>query len=256
MGRSARKQSQCHHDTVEVRITTRAEQGRRPGRKPETAPREDTSRRPFLPLNERQAQCIESIDRNPVSFLIGPAGSGKTYIAVAKAVTLLETGKVRKLILSRPAVEAGERLGALPGGFKEKVDPFLRPLYDVLDERIGAKETQALIRTNVIEICPLAYMRGRTLSEAAVILDEAQNATLTQLKMFLTRLGAGSRMVISGDPGQYDIPQSQSVLGTLARNFNRDGGTPGVGVVEMKVDDIVRHPVLANILSKLEDMVF
>lgn len=177
---------------------------------------------------------------------LGPAGSGKTYIAVSKAVEAFDEGKVQRIVLSRPAVEAGESLGFLPGNLDEKLAPYLRPLYDVLLERMGVKRLKALMAEGLIEVAPLAYMRGRTLSEAFVILDEAQNCTYTQLKMFLTRLGWNANMIITGDPRQSDIPGSG--LNTVAQKLQ---DLEGVAIVDLKDSDIVRHKLVADIVARL-----
>ena len=159
------------------------------------------------PRNERQSEYLDSIDKRDLTFAVGPAGTGKTYLAVAKAIEYYEKGEVHRLVFVRPAVEAGEKLGFLPGDLVEKVLPYLRPIYDALYEMIGFKETQKLIQTDVIEVLPLAFMRGRTLNEAFIILDEAQNTTITQMKMFLTRIGFGSKTLVTGDMTQVDLPK-------------------------------------------------
>jgi phosphate starvation-inducible PhoH-like protein len=182
-----------------------------------------------------------------VVFGLGPAGTGKTYMAVAMAVDYLKSKKVEKLILSRPAVEAGERLGFLPGDMKEKVDPYLRPLYDALYDMMPADKVERMLGNGEIEIAPLAFMRGRTLSNAFVIIDEAQNTTSVQMKMVLTRLGQDSRMVITGDLSQVDLPSNQ--LSGLADATARLRDIEGVGIYRLTGQDVVRHPVVARILK-------
>lgn len=197
-----------------------------------------------------QKQYIKALDSKDLVFGIGPAGTGKTYIAVAHAVKLLKDGKIKKIILTRPAVEAGESLGFLPGDLKEKVDPYLRPLYDALYEFLGYESVEGLIEKNVIEIAPLAYMRGRTLENAYVILDEAQNTTAKQMKMFLTRLGFNSKMVVTGDISQIDLPKGvQSGLVDATRLLS---GINEIGIIEFEKVDVVRHPIVAKILERYE----
>ncbi len=188
---------------------------------------------------------------NELVFGLGPAGTGKTYLAVAQAVAMLKRGEVERLVLSRPAVEAGERLGFLPGDMKEKVDPYLRPLYDALQDMLHEGKLNNKIGSGEIEIAPLAFMRGRTLSHAFVILDEAQNTTPAQMKMLLTRLGEGSRMVITGDPSQTDLPPG--VASGLVVATARLHGVAGIAMTEFNRSDIVRHPLVSRILEALED---
>jgi phosphate starvation-inducible PhoH-like protein len=183
-------------------------------------------------------------------FAIGPAGTGKTYLAVAQAVALLQAGRVDRIVLSRPAVEAGERLGFLPGDLKEKVDPYLRPLYDALHDMMPGDQVIRRLGTGEIEVAPLAFMRGRTLAHAFVILDEAQNTTPVQMKMFLTRMGEGTHMVVTGDLTQIDLPAGtrcglRDALDTLE-------GVPGIGVVRLDKRDVVRHPLVARIVEAYE----
>jgi phosphate starvation-inducible PhoH-like protein len=193
-----------------------------------------------------QDAYMRALDRSELVFGIGPAGTGKTYLAVAHAAMLLERGMVERIILSRPAVEAGERLGFLPGDMKEKVDPYLRPLYDALYDMMPADKVERALTAGVIEIAPLAFMRGRTLAHAAVILDEAQNTTPMQMKMFLTRLGENSRMIVTGDPTQIDLPpQTKSGLVEALRVLD---GVPGAVIVRFNDVDIVRHPLVAEIV--------
>lgn len=195
-----------------------------------------------------QQLALDALENCTLSALLGPAGTGKTYLAVAKGVEMLSRGMVDRLILSRPAVEAGERLGYLPGDMKEKVDPYMQPLYDALYDRMDTRRVQALIQHKVIEIAPLAFMRGRTLSNAFILLDEAQNATRTQLKMYLTRLGEGSRIVMTGDPQQSDLKPGESGLQQIVEDID---GIEDCGVVRMGRGDVVRHPLVARLLEVL-----
>ena len=199
------------------------------------------------PKTAGQRQFVDSIERNTLTIGIGPAGTGKTFLAVVMAVRALKNRDVARLILSRPAVEAGEKLGFLPGDLREKVDPYLRPLYDALEDLLDGAVVQRYLERGTIEVAPLAYMRGRTLSDAFVILDEAQNATADQLKMFLTRLGSGSKMVINGDVTQIDLPSgARSGLRDAAR---RIGDLEDIGVVELDETDVVRHALVAKIIK-------
>lgn len=199
------------------------------------------------PRTEAQRDYVRSLFANELAFGIGPAGTGKTYLAVAVGVTMLIDGHVDKIILSRPAVEAGERLGFLPGDMKEKVDPYMQPLYDALNDFLPARQMQKLVEEKRIEIAPLAFMRGRTLANAFVVLDEAQNATTMQMKMFLTRLGEGSRMVITGDRTQVDLPRGvQSGLRDAERIL---AGVPGISFSYFTASDVVRHPLVARIIQ-------
>ncbi|MBG9590312.1 PhoH family protein [Cytobacillus firmus] len=194
-----------------------------------------------------QRQYIHAIRQNDLVFGIGPAGTGKTYLAVVMAVNALKNGNVKRIILTRPAVEAGESLGFLPGDLKEKVDPYLRPLYDALHDILGAEHTQRMIERGTIEIAPLAYMRGRTLDDAFVILDEAQNTTQAQMKMFLTRLGFGSKMIITGDRTQVDLPKGVKSGLIAAEDTLR--GVSGLSFVHLEQSDVVRHPLVARIIQ-------
>jgi len=189
---------------------------------------------------------MRALERSELVFGVGPAGTGKTYLAVAHAAQLLERGVVDKIILSRPAVEAGERLGFLPGDMKDKVDPYLRPLYDALYDMIPGDKVERAITAGVIEIAPLAFMRGRTLANAAVILDEAQNTTSMQMKMFLTRLGENARMIVTGDPSQIDLPRG--VKSGLVEALQILNGVDGVSFVRFKDADVVRHPLVGRIV--------
>jgi len=197
-----------------------------------------------------QDAYIRAMERAELVFGVGPAGTGKTYLAVAHAAQLLERGAVDRIILSRPAVEAGERLGFLPGDMKEKVDPYLRPLYDALYDMMPGDKVERAITAGVIEIAPLAFMRGRTLANAAVILDEAQNTTSMQMKMFLTRLGENGRMIVTGDPSQVDLPRG--VKSGLVEALQILRGVEGVSVIRFKDADVVRHPLVARIVRAYE----
>jgi phosphate starvation-inducible PhoH-like protein len=202
------------------------------------------------PRTAAQKAYVQALFKNELSFGIGPAGTGKTYLAVAVAVSMFITGRVDKIILSRPAVEAGERLGFLPGDMKEKVDPYMQPLYDALNDFLPAKQMAKLMDDKAIEIAPLAFMRGRTLANAFVVLDEAQNATSMQMKMFLTRLGEGSRMVITGDRTQIDLPRGvQSGLADAERLL---GAIPKISFNYFTSKDVVRHPLVAAIIDAYE----
>lgn len=209
-----------------------------------------TRKKPIEPRTEAQKAYVANLFANELGFGIGPAGTGKTYLAVAVGVTMFIGGMVEKIILSRPAVEAGERLGFLPGDMKEKVDPYMQPLYDALNDFLPAKQVQKLMEEKRIEIAPLAFMRGRTLSNAFVVLDEAQNATTMQMKMFLTRLGEGSRMVITGDRTQVDLPRGvPSGLQDAERILK---GVKGVSFNYFTAKDVVRHPLVARIIEAYE----
>ena len=194
-----------------------------------------------------QDAYIRGMDKHEMVFGIGPAGTGKTYLAVAYAASLLERGAVDRIILTRPAVEAGERLGFLPGDMKEKVDPYLRPLYDALYDMIPGDKVERALTANVIEIAPLAFMRGRTLANSAVILDEAQNTTTMQMKMFLTRLGENSRMIVTGDPSQIDLPPGQK--SGLVEALQILSAVEGISIVEFTSKDVVRHALVSRIVE-------
>jgi phosphate starvation-inducible PhoH-like protein len=198
--------------------------------------------------SEGQQRLIDAIDRQAMVMALGPAGTGKTYLAIAKAVEALEMGKVGRIVLSRPAVEAGESLGFLPGDMEDKLAPYLRPLYDALHDRMASKKLKTLMAEGLIEIAPVGYMRGRTLNNAFVVIDEAQNCTYTQLKMLLTRLGWHSTMVVTGDPCQTDLLPDLSGLEMCA---DRLSALDTVGVVRLEKDDIVRHPLVADMLQVL-----
>ena len=209
-----------------------------------------TRRGPVGPRSPGQATYMELLGKHEMVFGLGPAGTGKTYLAVAQAVAMLQAGKVERIVLSRPAVEAGERLGFLPGDMKEKVDPYMRPLYDALGDMMPAEQVVRRMGSGEIEIAPLAFMRGRTLSHAFVILDEAQNTTPVQMKMFLTRMGEGTRMVITGDLSQVDLPAgTRSGLRDALETLE---GVAGIGVCRFDKRDVVRHPLVARIVDAYE----
>jgi len=210
-----------------------------------------TRRKTIVPRSAVQAQYMRSLSRDDIVFALGPAGTGKTYLAVAQAVSQLISGSVQRLILSRPAVEAGEKIGFLPGDLKEKVDPFLRPLYDALYDCMPPEQVERHIESGVIEIAPIAFMRGRTLADAFVILDEAQNTTREQMKMFLTRFGQNSRMVIAGDPRQVDIPGGDRMSG-LIDAVDKLEGVEGFGTIRFTRADVVRHPIVGRIVDAYE----
>lgn len=206
-----------------------------------------TRRKVVEPRTEAQKAYVRTLYEHELAFGIGPAGTGKTYLAVAVAVNMFLGGHVDRIILSRPAVEAGERLGFLPGDAKEKVDPYMQPLYDALNDFLPAKQVQKMIEEKVIEIAPLAFMRGRTLSHAFIVLDEAQNATSMQMKMFLTRLGEGSRMVVTGDRTQIDLPRGVPSGLIEAERLLKD--VPRIGFTRFTSRDVVRHPLVAAIIE-------
>lgn len=209
-----------------------------------------TPKRDIVCRTATQRDYIEAIRTRELVFGVGPAGTGKTYLAVAMAVMMLSTKRVRRLVLTRPAVEAGEKLGFLPGDMAEKVNPYLRPLLDALADMLDAARVQEWIETGVIEIAPLAFMRGRTLNNAFIILDEAQNTTPEQMKMFLTRLGQDSRAVITGDTTQIDLPRGQ--LSGLVQSLGILSGVEGVGLTRFEKTDVVRHPLVARIVEAYE----
>ncbi len=210
-----------------------------------------TRKKTIVPRSAAQVHYMRELVSNEMIFALGPAGTGKTYLAVAQAVAQLITGNVQRLILSRPAVEAGERLGFLPGDMKEKVDPYLRPIYDALYDCLPAEQVERRIASGEIEIAPIAFMRGRTLAEAFVILDEAQNTTPAQMKMFLTRFGQNSRMVICGDPNQTDLPGGPATSG-LNDAVSKLEGIEGISMVRFGVGDVVRHPIVGRIVQAYE----
>ena len=210
-----------------------------------------TRKKTLVPRSATQVPYMEALARDEIIFALGPAGTGKTYLAVAQAVAMLITGAVQRLILSRPAVEAGERLGFLPGDMKEKVDPYLRPIYDALYDCLPAEQVERRIASGEIEIAPIAFMRGRTLADSFIILDEAQNTTAAQMKMFLTRFGMNSRMVICGDPHQVDIPGGERMSG-LNDAVQRLEGVDGIQTIRFNSSDVVRHPLVGRIVDAYE----
>lgn len=209
-----------------------------------------TGGKPITARSENQRRLVEAYDKHDMLFAVGPAGSGKTYTAIALAVRALKNKTVKKIILSRPAVEAGEKLGFLPGDMKDKIDPYLQPLYDALQEMIPAAKLQEYMETNVIQIAPLAFMRGRTLNDAVVILDEAQNTSTAQIKMFLTRMGWNTKMIVTGDRTQIDLPPSQKSGLIEAQRILKD--IPGIAFIEMNKGDIVRHKLVTRIVEAYE----
>jgi phosphate starvation-inducible PhoH-like protein len=210
-----------------------------------------TRKKTIVPRSAAQIEYMRQLASRDIIFALGPAGTGKTYVAVAQAVSQLISGSVQRLILSRPAVEAGEKIGFLPGDMKEKVDPYLRPLYDALNDCMPPEQVERRIASGEIEIAPIAFMRGRTLADAFVILDEAQNTTQAQMKMFLTRFGQNSRMVICGDPKQIDIPGGDAASG-LNDAVRRLEGVEGIAVTHFSSADVVRHPIVGRIVDAYE----
>ncbi|WP_028898006.1 PhoH family protein [Prevotella sp. HUN102] len=208
------------------------------------------SGKPIKSRSKNQQELIDAFEKNDMVFAVGPAGTGKTYLSIALAVKALKEKTVKKIILSRPAVEAGEKLGFLPGDMKEKIDPYLQPLYDALEDMIPAVKLQDMMDKHQIQIAPLAFMRGRTLSDAIVILDEAQNTTTAQIRMFLTRLGWNSKMIITGDMTQIDLPLNQK--SGLKEALSILSGTEGIGVVNLDQKDIVRHKLVTRIVNAYE----
>lgn len=206
--------------------------------------------KPISGRTPNQQLLVETFLKNDLTFALGPAGTGKTYVAIALAVRALKNREVRKIILSRPAVEAGEKLGFLPGDMKDKIDPYLRPLYDALEDMLPAVKLKEYMESDTIQIAPLAFMRGRTLNDAVIILDEAQNTTKHQMKMFLTRMGMNAKMVITGDATQIDLPRS--VQSGLLQALRILKGVKGIGVVEYGKKDIVRHPLVQRIVDAYE----
>ena len=206
--------------------------------------------KPIAPRNANQTRMVRSFPQNDLTFALGPAGTGKTYIAIALAVHALKNKQCRKIILSRPAVEAGEKLGFLPGDMKDKIDPYLQPLYDALEDMIPQQKLKEYMEAQTIQIAPLAFMRGRTLNDAVIILDEAQNTTRHQMKMFLTRLGMNGKMIITGDTTQIDLPRT--VQSGLLQALRILKGVKGIGVIEYEKKDIVRHPLVQRIVDAYE----
>jgi phosphate starvation-inducible PhoH-like protein len=214
----------------------------------DSTPRDQSYVKTVKAKSKGQQRLLDAIDKDTLVLALGPAGTGKTYLAIAKAVEALETGKVGRIVLSRPAVEAGESLGFLPGAMEDKLAPYLRPLYDALQDRLSAKRLKTLMAEGLIEIAPVGFMRGRTLNNAFVVIDEAQNCTFSQIKMLLTRLGWHSTMVVTGDPAQTDLLPELSGLAEAARRLEELGD---VAVVRLADADIVRHPLVARMLTVL-----
>ena len=206
--------------------------------------------KPIVPRSENQLKLVQEYEKNDMLFAIGPAGSGKTYTAIALAVRSLKNKEIKKIILSRPAVEAGEKLGFLPGDMKDKIDPYLQPLYDALQDMIPAAKLKEYMEWNVIQIAPLAFMRGRTLNDAVVILDEAQNTTTQQITMFLTRMGMNTKMIVTGDMTQIDLPSSQT--SGLIQALKILKGVKGISFIELNKKDIVRHKLVTRIVEAYE----
>ena len=206
--------------------------------------------KPITPRSANQLKLVKEFDKNDMIFAIGPAGSGKTYTAIALAVRALKNKEIKKIILSRPAVEAGEKLGFLPGDMKDKIDPYLQPLYDALQDMIPAAKLKEYMELNIIQIAPLAFMRGRTLNDAVVILDEAQNTTSQQIKMFLTRMGMNTKMIVTGDMTQIDLPSSQA--SGLIQAIKILKGVKGISFIELNKKDIVRHKLVTRIVEAYE----
>ena len=212
------------------------------------ADRDQRYLRKVRPRSDNQRRLMDAIGRQPLTLALGPAGTGKTYLAITAAVEALEEGRIARIVLSRPAVEAGENLGYLPGNMREKLDPYLRPLFDALNDRMGPKRLRTALDDGTIEIAPVAFMRGRTLNNAFVLIDEAQNCTYGQLKMLLTRLGWHSTMVLTGDPDQTDLLPELSGLSDIARRLE---AVDDVAVVRLTQDDVVRHPLVGRMLGVL-----
>ena len=206
-----------------------------------------TEDRVIIPRNKSQAHFVNMLQQQDLVFGVGPAGTGKTYMAVAMGVSLLMAGRVDRLVLSRPAIEAGEKLGFLPGDLKEKIDPYLRPIFDALHDMFSASSLEKLMASDIIEVAPLAFMRGRTLSHSYIILDEAQNTTAMQMKMFLTRLGENSRMVVTGDVTQIDLPSHQK--SGLVDALEKVEHIKSIGIMRFSEKDVVRHPLVAEVLK-------
>jgi len=210
--------------------------------------RDQSFRRHVRPYNENQRRLMEAMETHPITMALGPAGTGKTYLAIAAACEAFEDGRIARILLSRPAVEAGENLGYLPGGMEDKLQPYLRPLYDALNDRLGARKLKTLLGDGSIEIAPVAFMRGRTLNNAFIVIDEAQNCTYGQIKMLLTRLGWHSTMVITGDPDQSDLLPGLSGLTDIAHRLEP---VDGVAQITLTEADVVRHPLVASMIPYL-----
>ena len=225
------------------------------GKKPQTETNNDVivysvTGKPITSRSANQQKLVKEFDKNDMIFAIGPAGSGKTYTAIALAVRALKNKEIKKIFLSRPAVEAGEKLGFLPGDMKDKIDPYLQPLYDALQDMIPAAKLKEYMELNIIQIAPLAFMRGRTLNDAVVILDEAQNTTTQQIKMFLTRMGMNTKMIVTGDMTQIDLPSSQT--SGLVQAMKILKGVKGISFIELNKKDIVRHKLVTRIVEAYE----
>lgn len=249
-----RRTSRKHEREVAIVDGALAEMTERPARSGQAGSRDRQASaragsRPLKPKNAAQAELITAIEVATVVFAIGDAGTGKTYVAISKAIEFLASGLAERIILARPAVEAaGERIGFLPGDMREKLDPYMRPLYDVLYERLGGQAVNAMLRNGQIEIAPLAFMRGRTFSNAVIVLDEGQNATRGQLKMALTRLGEGSRMIVTGDPAQSDLEDSDSGLVSISADL---AGIPGIETITFGREHVVRSRIVAEVLARI-----
>lgn len=216
--------------------------------KEEDERRDQSYIRKIKPQNNNQARLMEALATHSLTLAVGPAGTGKTYLAISAAVEALEAGTVDRIVLSRPAIEAGESIGFLPGDLHEKMAPYLRPLYDALNDRIGGKRLKQHLQDGTIEIAPIGYMRGRTLNNAFVVIDEVQNCTYGQLKMLLTRLGWHSTMVLTGDPDQSDLLPGMSGFADIAKKLD---GIKGIAVIQLEATDVVRHPLVASMLTRI-----
>ena len=245
--RAAKRQSRESYDDGKIRRLSADRGGWSPLGANDEA-RDQAYLKTIKPKSEGQARLLEAINTRNLTMALGPAGTGKTYLAVAKAVEALEAGKVGRIVLSRPAVEAGESIGFLPGAMEDKLAPYLRPLYDALSDRLSMKRVGHLMAEGLIEIAPIGYMRGRTLNNAFVVVDEAQNCTYVQLKMLLTRLGWHSTMVVTGDPHQSDLLPGVSGLSDIADKLE---AVPEIAVVRLAEQDIVRHPLVASMIGVL-----
>jgi phosphate starvation-inducible protein PhoH and related proteins len=245
----AKRSARLHHPEAATKVHPLFSKGDAPGWDPLEEERRDQSYvRKIKPRSSNQQLLLEAIADHSLTLAIGPAGTGKTYLAIAAAVDALEAGKIERIILSRPAIEAGESLGFLPGDLMEKMAPYLRPLYDCLTDRLGTKRLRQLMQEGEIEIAPVGFMRGRTLNNAFIVIDEAQNCTYAQMKMLLTRLGWHSTMVVTGDPGQSDLLDGMSGLDQVA---HRLAPLPGIAVVRLEEADIVRHPLVGTMIGVL-----
>jgi phosphate starvation-inducible PhoH-like protein len=249
----AKRSARLHHSEAATKVHplfSKGEAGKRDtGWDPLEEGRRDQSYvRKVKPRSRNQQQLLEAIADHSLTLAIGPAGTGKTYLAISAAVDALEAGKIERIVLSRPAIDAGENLGFLPGDMMEKMAPYLRPLYDCLTDRLGGKRLRQLMQEGEIEIAPVGFMRGRTLNNAFIVIDEAQNCTYGQMKMLLTRLGWHSTMVVTGDPGQSDLLDGMSGLDQVA---HRLAPLPGIAVVRLEETDIVRHPLVGTMIGVL-----